>query len=263
MPSACEKCANEIAGEVFKCGAFCSSQFCSRCSGLTEELKTAIKNSHHVVWMCTACKNLLAKARFTNAMISTNATNDNIVESLKKEVRDGILNDLRQEIRSNFKSWIDSIPSTPIPRQRFPSISSVRSKRQREVENDDDGALQRPTKLLCGTGACNPDSNIAAVPANQENENKFWLYLSNIHPNVSDEAVANLVHSNLGTDNTTIIKLVPRGKDVHSLTFVSYKIGMVMNLKAKAMCSEIWPSGKRFREFEDIGKKRDFQGQFC
>lgn len=118
--------------------------------------------------------------------------------------------------------------------------------------------MHRPPKLLCGTGACNPESNLVAATVTQDNDTKFWLYLSNIHPDVSDETVTNMVRSNLGTNDATVIKLVPRGKDVRSLTFVSYKIGMAADLKSKAMCLDTWPSGVRFREFEDTGKKRDF-----
>lgn len=257
----CESCTRELEDKVVvKCNAFCSSTFCQGCSRMSDEMLANVNGNQNLLWACNACKDLLKKSRFRCAMTSSNAANEMVIDALKTEIRDYVLGEIKAEIRQNFKTFSEKMPKTPIgPRPPFPNGSS-RNKRPREVENEDDGTSHRPSKLLCGTGVCNPESNIIATAnqANEANEVKFWLYLSNIHPDVSDEAVTNMVQSNLGTKDATVTKLVPRGRDVSSLTFVSYKVGMAVDLKPKAMSLDTWPSGIRFREFEDTGKKRDF-----
>ena len=86
----------------------------------------------------------------------------------------------------------------------------------------------------------------------------FWLYLSGILPEVPESKVSELAESRLKTSNLRVVKLVPRGKDTRSLTFVSYKIGMPLDFKTVALSTDTWPRGIRFREFEDTGSKKQF-----
>lgn len=223
---------------------------------MSDEVLASVNGNENLFWACNACKDLFKKTRFRNALTSTNGANELVIDALKTEIRDYVLGEIKDEIRQNFKSLSENLPKTPIgPRPSFFGGSS-RNKRQREAGNGEDETSQRPSKLLCGTGDGNPGSSVVA--AIQADNSRFWLYLSNIHPDVSEETVTNMIHSNLGVNDVTVIKLVPRGKDVRSLSFVSYKVGMEVNLKSKAMCLDTWPSGVRFREFEDIGRKRDF-----
>lgn len=238
-----------------KCGGFCSSTVCMRCTGIAEDAFAAIKANTHLVWMCTACKNLLAKARFTNSLVSIDKANESVIESMKNEIRDGVLADIKNEIRSNFKTLIDSVPRTPVSFYRTPLGPSGSTKRLRENDGDDDTSFRRPAKTMCGVGTSAEDTNLVAPE--QESE-RFWLYLSGILPEVPDDKVTELVESKLKTTNLRVIKLVPRGKNTRSLTFVSYKIGIPIELKPIALATETWPRGIRFREFEDIGRKKQF-----
>lgn len=254
MSNVCEKCANELVGESIKCGGFCSAHFCMNCSGMTTELQNTFSKNHHLVWMCYACHNLLAKARFTNAVTAVNAANEGIIDALKTEIRDSILNDIRSEIRTNFKSLIDAVPRTPLTLRPPPKVASV-NKRPRDADADDDNTT-RPAKLLCGTGAHNPDVSAAAPQPSSDHPPSFWLYLSNIQPDVADDKVRDMVHQCLETSELKLVKLIPKNRDVRTLTFVSYKVGVSADLKEKAMSSSTWPIGIRFREFEDHSRLR-------
>lgn len=98
-------------------------------------------------------------------------------------------------------------------------------------------------------------NDVIAVPERTD-ENTFWLYLSGVSPKAPDEKVIEMVKNRLETDDLTVVKLVPRGKDTNNLTFVSFKIGMKLDLRAKAMTSSTWPVGIRFREFENHSSSR-------
>lgn len=255
MSNVCEKCANELVGESIKCGGFCSAHFCMKCSGMTTELQNTFSKNHHLVWMCYACHNLLAKARFTNAVTSVNAANEGILDALKTEIKGSILNDIRAEIRTNFKSLIDAVPSTTLTFRPPPKFTPV-NKRPRDAEADDDNTIKQPAKLLCGTGAHNPEVSTAALQPTSDHPPSFWLYLSNIQPDVADDKVRDMVHQCLETSELKLVKLIPKNRDPRTLTFVSYKVGVPADLKEKAMSSNTWPIGVRFREFEDHGRQR-------
>lgn len=63
--------------------------------------------------------------------------------------------------------------------------------------------------------------------------------------------------SQLNIDNDpTVVKLVPKGKTIEYLSFVSFKIGLDPSLKSKALDPETWPEGLLFREFEDYGSSK-------
>lgn len=229
-----------------------------RCSGIAEDAYASIRTNPHLVWMCTACKTLLSKARFANSLVSVNKASESVIESMKTEIRDSVLADIKNEIRSNFKTLIDAVPRTPAPNHRTPRAPSFRFKRARENDGDDDIASRRPAKAMCGVGTSAADTNLVVAEAASQDPDKFWLYLSGILPEVPESKVTELAESKLKTTNLRVVKLVPRGKDTRSLTFVSYKIGMPLELKSIALATETWPRGIRFREFEDLGSKKQF-----
>lgn len=49
--------------------------------------------------------------------------------------------------------------------------------------------------------------------------------------------------------------LVPKGRPLHTLTFVSFKVGVSHDLQSKAMDPSTWPCEIEFREFVDLGSK--------
>lgn len=258
MAEVCEKCANSFEGDSVKCGGFCSSTVCLRCSGIAKNVHASIAANTHLVWLCTACKNLIAKARFSNALVSTNKANECVIDAMKTEIRDSILVDIRNEIRSNFKSLIKSVPPTPAPPRPSPLAPVPRIKRRRTNEGYDETVSNRPTNAFCGIGTSTADPSLVASQPSEQDADKFWLYLSGILPEVPESKVTELVQSKLRSDDLKVVKLVPRGKDVGSLTFVSYKIGISPDLKSVALSTETWPRGIRFREFEDFGSKKQF-----
>ena len=53
---------------------------------------------------------------------------------------------------------------------------------------------------------------------------KFWLYLSGFQPLITDDDVCQIVARCLDNEKPSdVVRLVPKGKDIGTMTFVSYK----------------------------------------
>ena len=142
---------------------------------------------------------------------------------------------------------------TPRPRtaslsQGWPRLSVKRRREERpDVEPAESG-----TNTIDLSGLSVP-SIAATAPAPPEK--KFWLYLSRLNPLITDDDVRNIVSRCLRTtDAFDVVRLVPKGKEVSGLTFVSFKIGLDPNLAGLALDPASWPVGLRFREFIDLPK---------
>lgn len=238
MVKNCGKCTKAINGiEFVVCRGYCGASFhINECSGATRAMLTYFTtHKKNLFWMCDKCAELFENSHFRN--ISRKAD-----EALPLDSLTSAITELRTEIKQmNSKSKSNS-PSTA----RWPTIDQRRGvKRFRTAE----------TTESCQVGSKKPQDNVTSVPiCMSEDVQRFWLYLSKIRPDVSVEAVRAMIKANLNIDtDPPIVKLVPKGKTIESLSFVSFKIGLDPSLQQKALDPETWPEGLLFREFEDYG----------
>ncbi|KAL9695379.1 hypothetical protein quinque_014664 [Culex quinquefasciatus] len=149
----CVKCANEVKGEVIRCGAFCSAEVCLRCSGMSAAMLSAIRGSAHCIWICTACKGLVNKARFSNSLVSVDTANMTVTDSLKTEIKDSILAEIRTEIRKEIREGFKTCKAASS------QVSS--SKRAREDESNDSSyasALKKAAINVLGVRSDRPQA---------------------------------------------------------------------------------------------------------
>ena len=65
------------------------------------------------------------------------------------------------------------------------------------------------------------------------------------------QQIEKLVKNNLKTDKPVeVVKLVPKGKTLEELTFVSFKADVDMALKDLALSKSSWQKGIIFRSFD-------------
>ena len=145
---------------------------------------------------------------------------------------------------------IDDIASKPKPLPTTPLCDSPiwprRSVKRRRDER------QLPIRAAAELGTKDISLNDLSVPSifPAVAKNKFWLYLSGLNPLATNNDVQKIVSCCLGVpDDVEAIRLVPKDKVVTSLTFVSYKVGLDLELKDKALDPASWPVGLLFREF--------------
>lgn len=195
---------------------------------------------------------MMANARFKNTMVSMNAAtkevNDvyqKLVEELKTEIKDSLITELRQEIQGGFNRL--SPAPAPLPlRFRF----GLNPTPKRDRDEDQTPMLEQPAKIFRGTA--HPANNLLTVPAVRRDD-KFWVYLTKISPDVNERDVQQLVKECLLTDDVETKILVPKGRPLSTLTFVSFKVGVGHDLKSKAMDPSTWPPEIEFREFVEYG----------
>ncbi|XP_062556688.1 uncharacterized protein LOC134221507 [Armigeres subalbatus] len=252
MLGVCESCANELTEDgAVKYGGFCSTCFCQNCSKMDNIIRDNLGSNSNLFWMCNACSTMMRSARFKNVMISMNASNAQSFEELKNEIRCSVLDEIRQEIRTSFKEFIEVVPKTPAPVQTGMFSGSSKRKRDNDGKNEPTPKRMVRNQLRRGTDISAQSSAIGV-----QDLNRFWLYVSDISAETPDDLVTELIQQRLGSTDLKIVKLVPRGKDVRFLSFVSFKVGMPMHLKQKALTDSTWPSEISFREFEEKTNSR-------
>lgn len=237
MAKDCGKCSEAITGidSPVVCRGYCGATLHMNCAGVTRAMLTYFTtHKKNLFWMCDKCAELFENSHFKAISVPTDENGP--FSSLTTAITE-----LRSEIQQlATKSTVDSTPKEwPLVNQR------ITYKRKR----DGDGSA------ACKSGLKQPDANVVAVPtSNEQLDKKFWLYLSRIRPDVSNEAVCSMVKANLELESDpVVVKLVPKGKDISTLSFVSFKIGIDDDLKTKALDPATWPEGILFREFEDYG----------
>lgn len=182
--------------------------------------------------------------------LAINAHGD-IMANMKSEIMD----ELKAEIRTNFAKLINSSSCTPKSSRRVgidPRLTTSRrlfSVTAKPVPN-------KPPSLLHGTGSTpSPSIGISTVPQAQP---KFWLYLSRIAKEVTADQICALAKKRLGTEDVHVVRLVAKGRDISTLTYVSFKIGVNMDLRIKALSTSTWPKGMLYREFCDNRSNQNF-----
>ena len=78
---------------------------------------------------------------------------------------------------------------------------------------------------------------------------------SGLNPLASNNDIQKIVSRCLDVpDSVEVIRLVPKDKDVTTLSFVSFKVSLDPELKDRALNAASWPAGLLFREFIDQPK---------
>ncbi|XP_055619581.1 uncharacterized protein LOC129764491 [Toxorhynchites rutilus septentrionalis] len=247
MVKNCAKCSNAITGIDFViCRGYCGAVFhMNACSGVTRALQSYFaSNRNNLFWMCDQCAELFENSHFR--AITRQADEQSPLCTLTTAITE-----LRCEIKHlHSKPVAEFSPATSIG---WPALEQRRAlKRPRET----DYTTRAPEN--CQIGSKKPMENVVSVPiCNNNADRKIWLYLSKIRPDVSVEAVSAMVKANLGIeDNISVAKLIPKGRELESLTFLSFKIGLDHSTREKALDPSTWPEGLLFREFEDYGSQK-------
>lgn len=242
----CGKCCDPITGmDVVLCRGYCGDSFhMSTCTGGVTRAMLNYFTTHknNLFWMCDKCAALFENGHFR--ALSSRVDEQSPISTLTTAI-----SELRTEI-NRLNSKPSALPVTPAT-NRWPQLDLRRpNKRPRDLD-------MMPSEK-CRIGSKQPTENVVSVPiCNKENENKFWLYLSKIRPDVANDAVCAMVKSNLALDiDPDIVKLVAKEKDISTLSFVSFKIGLDPSLKEMALDPATWPEGLFFREFEDYGVQK-------
>jgi hypothetical protein len=232
----CKIASDEHASDILLSCVTCEKKFHGQC--VSEKL------DQHFVEMIAACPNLTWRCDYCVIMFTES-----------KSTIDRRLDLIFGKLEA-MSSDIDALKSKPAPLKTLASIlvdsESARSGKRPFAQDSPSGSPMKRKRyetkpstpaLIMGAGAANDE--IKTV------EPKKWLYVSNLDPQTTEEAVVKLISSGLQSAPTefSCVKLLP--KNVLAPTFISFKIGMRDELFQKSLAPELWPSGIAFREFVD------------
>ena len=260
----CGACSEEINDlEPVRCG-FCDGVYHIRhqCCGFNLRTCSEAFARGAVMFICPQCKSEL-KGRSVRAYIAdlnspqlsgSEASNgvasqlqqlSSLVEALSKKVDNITSTPARSIIPCSPSSGAASGSKTPL----WPKLSGSVKRRRNDFDQIAPPAANRGTKQMSFDNLSVSSIMPAAPPPT------FWLYLSGFHPQVSDEDVKTIVSRCLDSaEPSNVTRLVPKGKDVSSMSFVSFKIGLDPATKPLALNADNWPAGLMFREFVDQSK---------
>ncbi|XP_058456629.1 uncharacterized protein LOC131434025 [Malaya genurostris] len=191
--------------------------------------------------MCDDCANLFENSHLRS--ITKLADENSPLVSLTEAI-----NGLQNEIKTLSKP----APLTPTPlNMRWPFIERRRpAKRPRGPDLEQEASE-------CKSGSKQIGENVVCVPVCEQQPDKFWLNLSRIRPDVTNDEIAAMVRANLEmNEDPVVVKLVAKGTDVSNMTFVSFKVGLDPALQAIALDPSTWPQGIYFRQFEEKSSQK-------
>lgn len=251
MAGVCHKCANDLSGDYVTCQGFCDATFHVACCGFSSDLVAEVLRGSQMFWMCVSCSKLMTDIRFRKSVRSSfdsgQADASGILPGMIEQLKAEILSELKTEIRTNFTAIVNSSALTPKSSRRPPLVPALAQARKLSFRPN---VNQRPKPdLMVGTSnSASPSHGVTVVPMAKE---KLWIYLSRISKEVTPEQITALANKRLGTEDAVAIRLVAKGRDVSTFSYVSFKVGIDAELKDKALSSSTWPSGIVFRQFSD------------
>lgn len=126
------------------------------------------------------------------------------------------------------------------------------SKRRLMDRSPDSSPTNTVTRAMLSSGTGLSCNNITTVP---ERPPRTWVFISRIAPDTPIEAIREMACSNIGTDDILVYSLVRRDRDLSTLSYVSFKIGVPDSHRAIALAASTWPRGISFKEFIDLNPR--------
>lgn len=233
----CRKCSLSINAHVdlfTVCEGDCAGCFHAACVGLSEgDLGVLSMSSMNIIWMCDACSDKFRKKRDgiwhepTEDVMNVKSVEEEV--NLLKTTVAGIMDTL-SKIVPTAASLSDKplLHSTPIP--------------------------SSSCKLFNGTNATGSDMN-SDVRQCTTDGNEFSLFLTNIDESVTERDIRLMVSCALGTPESEcidVVKLASKWHHRRPLDYISFKVILDKQWKARAMDPSIWPKTIKFREFINL-----------
>lgn len=208
-------------------------------------------HERNIFWMCDACADLFSRDHFRQltAGCNINETADAVsMKSIKDDIA-GLkqaFGELSAKVDCNPRTPTTSNPWRTVGRNERPILNTP--KRPRLENKSITNPIQRGTKTA--------SEIVKTIPPP---EDLLWIYLSAFDPSTGDDDIASLTRECLGLDvnvDPKVVKLVPKDRDLATLSYVTFKVGVNKDLRDIALASDTWPQNVNFREFENFSKNQ-------
>lgn len=256
----CLSCSTTIAtGEAsIGCEGFCSGSYHAKCVGLSSDEKISCLKNPHIFWICTTCSKMLRDIRYSanmQAQFKSLVTNSedaprttqqaHSAESVPTCTSIGAIAEIKAELASIQKTLADlstshlAVLDTTIKEQPLAHSSPTTSN-----------GLSQGSRPAHHAGVIPRQMGNTSYSSN--GNKKFWLFFSRVRNDVTEDEIRSMVADCLGnTDSILVHKLVSNWIDASLLPYISFKVGIDIALRDRAMRHSTWPNGVWFREFKE------------
>lgn len=240
----CQHCSQPICDgqRMVSCDGFCLNLYHIECSGLTTEDFVCCNRNTQIWWMCSTCCKMMNNLRRSEDM-QTERTKYDYQSDAKQSPSISTAMEIVKEM-ADVKQQIAEIRDC---------ITGLTSSREASLDSSSQpiahSSPSSSSKLLQGSRLATHSAGSSAQIVDRE---KFWLFFTRIKNSVTEQQMLDVVSNSLGggsRESTVIKKLVPRWKDVTTMPYVSFKVGIDPVLKNIALLSSTWPMGICYREF--------------
>ena len=231
MSNICGKCNVSASNrELLRCFGKCKIAFHPACidNFKVEQWSKLIKDCPYVKFVCLSCQN---DADVNDTSTEISLIKDNLAEVIKT------VNMLSCKVALGFDQ-IQSNISTVI---RQPQL--INSSTLLDVQHDK--FVNKDYAQIVGTGVISDTIQTVAV------RNKNYLHVSRLHPSTITDNLKSFVSSKLNLTSSDIDcwPLLPKNRDLNSLNFISFKVGVFKEDVSKTLAPDFWPSGTSIRPF--------------
>lgn len=248
---ACPRCQKVVSdSDRIVCRGYCGASFHTFCANVDIQVLDLLGlNERNIFWMCDGCADLFSNGHFRSL---TTRGDGNPRSSNDPETINSLKDDISKlsDAVATLSAKVDSQPKTPIAPAGFrfnDVVNKASTPKRRRTESTARPAKNRGTNKAMGE----------SIKTVQLNDDLLWIYLSAFDPTTTEQEVLEFVRNclNLNSDQKPkVVKLVPKGRDISTMRFVSFKVGVSKELKDTALCADSWPDNIYFREFEDRTK---------
>lgn len=276
-------CGSPTSIEFVKC-KICSLSYHTTCADVKKTGLAAMKENTNIVWHCAHCINSSVSESASSLLSCTKAVADMVTRFgpildafatiSQTAIRDQINGQQQQQLQQQT-------PTTP-------SIVAIAANNKRvfsEVAEDD--SADQPKKLnrtvikpttrkpsvKFGTKASSSGLTAVARPATRNSHSPKYdrdldthkhLYVSRLQPQTTEEEILSYIKTNAKLSSSETLRckiLVPAGKKVDELNFVSFKISATIDDFTILANPNIWPQNVAVREFNSTPKTTSFFNQ--
>lgn len=244
MAGNCGICEQVIlVADLINCNGSCKKPFHGKCVNLSNAVMRAIANNANITWNCDTCIGKI------------NVPGD-FTEMSKSLVA------LTETIANNSKVLATLVANSNLAQKSFASVAaahagafpspSTGSKRRRTDSVFEEMTVPRKT-VVVGSGTASTCEIISV-------EMRKDVVASQLHTSTTEEglcAYLKEVHKLNDASNAFRCKmLLPNGKKIEDLDWISFKISLTESLYDKVMLSGNWPQGVTVRDFERRPRSR-------
>ncbi|XP_035794895.1 uncharacterized protein LOC118468183 [Anopheles albimanus] len=245
----CSACQGTLDADdsSYHCAGSCNNVFHGKCLGLTPAIRKEVLRNPQLQWVCAGCSVTtgIGAARMKNVLLSE-------LSPLLDQMRNNILAEFDR--RFSHLLELSRSPVAKGDRETGASLASATTNttyadvtKEHMLPHQRQKPTAAPSNPPLVTGTA-PKVLVKTVPTLQP---KLWLFFSRLTTDTTDEQITDMVRQCLGDTEVIVRRLLARDRDVTSVPFLSFKVGVPCALRLKALDPATWPHGVCFREFVD------------